>query len=306
MEDLPLSSTCKNQPLEIRVELCTTEAMTLDEAMQKSMEGALSSALSAYGALSLSALAARPGRYGAGLLITPQGLAPGENGQPGLSITFGDSPTPPDNMDMLQSLSQTWQWDEAEEVLPTAPYRITLRSVNSLDLPLNDRIALVQKALYALVELIKPEALIFPQSQCCIEPASYLENDPAGEDYFWIYGLVNARVFTAEPEDENDEGQSVFMDTLGLHVLGLPDAQCLASDADTDFADLAFWLYNLAEYMRETPGSFEDGDTIVGLNDEEWELGYSAALIEPERCVLNVSTMQLDIDDLEFIEEEPN
>lgn len=301
MEELPLAIACKNRPSEIRVELCLAQAPNLDDEMQKSIASVLSAALSEYGALGLAALPARPGRYSAGLLLTPSGLAPGENGQPGLSLTFGDSAIPPDDLDMLQSLSQTWQWDEAEEVVPQARFRITLRSINSLDLPLNERIGLVQKALYALVGLLRPEALIFPQSQCCIEPSSYLENDPAGEDYFCIYGLVNARVFTAEEDDE----QSVFMDTLGLHVLGLPDAQCLVSDSETDFADLAFWLYNLAEYMRETPGSFEDGDIIVGLNEEEWELDYSAALIEPERCVLNVSTMQAGLDDLEFIEEEP-
>lgn len=301
MEELRIApKPCKNAPQEIRAELCLARAAVADDALRAKLLTGLGLALSAFGRLEAAELPPRPGRYAAGLLLTPEGLSPGEGGRPGLSVTFGDSPTPPDDPDLLQSLAQTWQWDEAEEAAPAAPYRVTLRSVNSLDLPLEQRIALVQKALYVLTETLAPAALLFPQSQCCIEPASYLENAPDGEDYFSIYGLVNARVFTAEDE----EGGNVFMDTLGLHVLGLPDAQCLASDAETDFADLAYWLYNLADYMRETPGEFEDGDSIVGLNDQEWEIGYTSALIEPDRCVINVNTRQVDLDDLEFSGEE--
>jgi hypothetical protein len=298
MQESPPARAEKNQPAEIRVELCMPRAQIMDESVQEAVTGALSAALSDYGALGVSVLPPKPGRS-AGLLFTPGFPAPSENGQPGLSVSFGDLATPPEDPDMLQSLSQTWQWDEAEEVVPLAPFRITVRSVSSLELGLNERIGLVQKALYALVELLHPAALIFPQSQCCIEPAAYLENDPAGEDYFSIYGLVNARVFTAE----EDDGRNIFMDTLGLHVLGLPDVQCLARDEETDFADLAFWLYNLAEYMRETPGDFEDGDSIVGLNNEEWELNHTASLIGPKRRVLNVNTMWADIEDVDFLAE---
>lgn len=301
MEELRIPpKPCKNSSQEIRVELCLARAAVLDDALREKILSGLGRALAACGRLESAELSPRPGRYSAGLLLTPEGLSPGEGGRPGLSITFGDSPVPPDDPDLLQSLAQTWQWDEAEEVVPAAPFRLTLRSVNSLELPLDQRIALVQNALHALTGALAPAALLFPQSQCCIDPASYLENDPDGEDYFSIYGLVNARVFTAEEE----EGANVFMDTLGLHVLGLPDAQCLASDAQTDFAELAYWLYNLAEYLRETPGEFEDGDAILGLNEAEWEISYTSALIEPERCVINVNTRQVDLEDLELSGEE--
>lgn len=296
MEELQIApKPCKNDPQEIRVELCFAEPPEFGEALHNSILDALGKALASYGALESALLPALPGRYSAGLLFTPGLFVPGESGRPGLSLTFGEAPVPVDDPDTLTSLSQTWQWDEAEEVLPGAPHRVSLRSVGSLELPLAGRIGMVQRALYALTDLLQPEALLFPQSQCCVDPASYLENAPDSEDYFCVYGLVNARVFTSE----DDGGQSVFMDTLGMHLLGLPDAQCLASDEETDFADLAYWLYNLAEYMRENPGSFEDGDVIVGLDDEEWELSYGPALIEPERCVLNVNTMQIDFEDLE-------
>lgn len=296
MEELQIAQRpCKNKPQEIRVELCFAKAPELDEGLHNRILGVLEKALSAYGKLECSLLPALPGRYSAGLLFTPGFFAPGESGRPGLSLTFGDTPVPVGDYDTLTSLSQTWQWDEAEEVLPGAPHRVSLRSVGSLELAPSDRIGLVQRALHALCELMQPEALLFPQSQCCVDPASYLENAPGSEDYFCVYGLINARVFTSE----DDGGQSVFMDTLGMHLLGLPDAQCLASDEETDFADLAYWLYNLAEYMRENPGSFEDGDIILGLDDEEWELSYGPALIEPERCVLNVNTMQIDFEELE-------
>lgn len=295
MEELQMAPEhCRNNPSEIFIHLCFSEALALDEPLRGSVMAALRPALSDFGELRTALLPAKAGRYSAGLLITPDGLLLGEAGAPGLSLTFGDAPAPPDDAETLQSLAQTWQWDEAEAALSAAPWRVTLRSVNSLDLDIDRRIELVQGALYALTGLLEPAALIFPQSQCCVDPASYLENDPAGDDYFAIYGLVNTRVFTVE----EDETRSVFMDTLGLHTLGLPDAQCLINGEETDFAELAYWLYNLAEYMRETPGSFEDGDSIVGLDDEEWEISYSAALIEPERCVVNVNTMQLELEDL--------
>lgn len=293
------SQTCKNNSIEFKVDLCMTQPVQLDESLRATILNMLGSALDTFGKLGAADLPERPGRYSAGLIISPSKLSPSENGMPGLSITFGDSPVENNDQDVLQSLLQTWQWDEADTVVPSAPFRVCLRTVNSLDLELNQRVSLMQKTLYSLASLLKPAALIFPQSQCCIDPVSYLENDPASEDYFAIYGLVNTRLFTSEDEDK-----SVFMDTLGLHTLGLPDAQCLASDADIDFAELAYWLYNLAEYLRETPGCFEDGDSIIGLNEEEWEVSYSNALIEPERCVLNINTLQFDLDDLELAEED--
>lgn len=299
MIDLPTASANQNKPGELRAELCFEKAAGMDESLKGRIISAIEKVLPGFGALSSNTLAAKPGRSG-GLLLTPEGLEAGEGGAPGLSLIFSDSPTPPDSPEMLQSLSQTWQWDAAEEVLPAAPFRVTLNSVNTLELAAETRLGLFQKALYAVTRELAPKALVFPQSQCCIDPESYLENDPDNEDYFGIYGLVNTRVFTSEEDDE----QSVFMDTLGMHVLGLPDVQCLASDSETDFAELAYWLYNLVEYMRETPGSFEDGDSIVGPNDEEWEVSYSNALIEPERAVLNINTMQIDLSELGFEEDE--
>ena len=299
MIDLPTASAQMNKPGEWRAELCFEQAQSMDDAIKDRLQAALANALSSFGTLSASTLGSKPGRSG-GLLITPQGLEAGESGAPGLSLTFGDAPVLPDDQDTLQSLSQTWQWDEAEEALFAAPFRVTLRSVNTLELDTGTRIELFQRVLYAMTSELSPKALIFPQSQCCIDPESYLENDPENEDYFGIYGLVNTRVFTSD----DDDGQSVFMDTLGMHLLGLPDAQCLAGDSKTDFAELAYWLYNLVEYMRETAGSFEDGDTIIGLGDEEWEVNYGSALIEPDRCVLNVNTMQIDMSELSFEEDQ--
>ena len=60
-------------------------------------------------------------------------------------------------------------------------------------------------------------AISWPQSQRVGDPEQFAAGD--------LDGLINVRYFSIS----NDPG-AVVMDTLGLHVFGLPDVQCHFQD----------------------------------------------------------------------------
>jgi hypothetical protein len=97
----------------------------------------------------------------------------------------------------------------------------------------------------AVAELIRhthPTVLSWPQSQRVGDPELFA----AGE----LDGLINVRYFSIA----NDPGAMV-MDTLGLHVFGLPDVQCHFRDRGP--AEIATMLFSTAAYL------FRSGDVIA-------------------------------------------
>lgn len=276
----------ENHPQPINMELCFNAAPVLDAVLQEQILQALSIALGGeLGAIQHRVLTGPA--ESSGLLLMPERLNASENGPACLLVCFDKKKLEPTEPSTLLSLSQTWQWDDADEVAPAAAFRVYLSEVNTLHLGVEQRVLFFQKTLHALTGLLKPAALHFPQSQCFIDPAAFLENAPSAPDFFLIYGLVNNRIFTAEDEDDKD----VFMDTLGLHLLGLPDIQCYVRAGSLNYEELAYWMYNLADYVRENPSSIGDGDVVIGLDEAEWDVRMDKALIGPERAVLDINTL---------------
>ena len=79
------------------------------------------------------------------------------------------------------------------------------------------------------------------------------------------------------------------MDTLGLHVLRLPDLQCHFNQLDP--AGVANVLYNLSAYIAEQGDVIENGNTISGISDaDKWRCQHEMALLPPERVVLDIDT----------------
>jgi hypothetical protein len=225
----------------------------------------------------------KKGASGAALLCLPELLKATEEGPAGFLLRFAPGQTGPEDAELRNSLSQTWQWDGARESVLGAPFRVILSETHTLHLEPRERVGLLQLALQAATSLLLPAALHFPVSQCLIDPASYRENLPDSPDYLSVHGWVNNRIFTAEGEKG-----PVLMDTLGLHLLGLPDVQCPLPQGFPDYADLSFWLYNLAEYMCEHPGLPAEGDTLIGPDGSEWEVRSGPSLLPPERLVLDL------------------
>ena len=77
------------------------------------------------------------------------------------------------------------------------------------------------------------------------------------------------------------------MDTLGLHVLRLPDLQCHFRNIDE--SRMAGVLYNLAAYIVDAGDIIGDGNTISGVEGtEHWRCQHEMSLIGPERLVLDI------------------
>lgn len=174
----------------------------------------------------------------------------------------------------LPSVSQTWDWPEAEEALTRARASVLVTEMFADGHPAQDRVAALTAVVAALVAATGPVAVSWPTSQRVSDPAALVTPGLAG--------LLNVRLFSVS--DDEDE---LVMDTLGLAPLGLPDVQCHFRDLDP--GELALVLYSTASYLFDEGDVIADGDTISGPQGEEhWRCRHEDALVGPPRTVLDV------------------
>lgn len=179
------------------------------------------------------------------------------------------------------SLSQTWDWDDAAEAVQNAPHTFLVSDFLASGLESGQRMAVFTAALAAAVRHIPCAAVHFPASQSLVQPEAFLEGALGGEEGYHLLGLVNVRFFTVE--DTEDE---IVMDTLGLNVFGLPDAQCHCAGVEP--GELAGWLYSLAAYIAGAGRDINDGDTVDGFGDMTLAMRYDESLVLPRRVVLDL------------------
>ena len=185
------------------------------------------------------------------------------------------------------SLGQTWNWPEARQAAENAPHALLVMEFMSTGLDPHRRMDVFPKILYAAVSHIPCAALHFPTSQCLVDPKDFLANTPGEKDSFPLLGLVNVRLFSVQGK----EGE-IVMDSLGLHVFGLPDVQCHTAEQDEDV--LGNWLFSLARYVASTDREIENGDTIDGPGEKRMDMVYEESLVEPRRVVLDLQPVQED------------
>ena len=170
--------------------------------------------------------------------------------------------------------TQTYDWDEADAVLERCGHSLLVTELFGRLHPYENRVDAYRTTLTAAVELLAPAAVWCPNSTRVIEPAVLLD-DPAAP-------FVNVRMFRIEGEPG-----ILVMDTLGLHVLGLPDFQCHFRDLEP--GRMAAKLYDLAAYVLENGDVIESGHTVSGVGDEEhWRCQREDALVAPDRLVLDI------------------
>jgi Domain of unknown function (DUF4261) len=79
----------------------------------------------------------------------------------------------------------------------------------------------------------------------------------------------------------------MVMDTLGLHVFGLPDVQCHFKDRQP--GEIATMLFTTAVYLFQSGDVIADGNTISGPRaDERLVCFHEPALLAPSRRVIDV------------------
>ncbi len=230
------------------------------------------------------------------------GNGPGEPDTPFLyffpdyTVTYGDKSAPvqciifvPEKQQVRpekfeQALQQSWHWPQAKEIVPKCKYAFIVTDFLSQGLDYKRRAEYFQKFVTALIKATKPQAVHFDGSNKLVNPFAYAlavtEEEPDT-----LHGMMNVRFFNIANGGEGE----MFMDTLGLHVLGLPDFQVRFTDLDPGRVSGLLTAYG--NYIYEQGVVIEAGNTIQGLEaDDVWTCYFAHALVEPQRVVIDLET----------------
>ena len=171
-------------------------------------------------------------------------------------------------------VSQTWDWEAAEAAVARANVGVLVTEMLVSGWSAQDRVEALTRVVVTLARLTHPLAVSWPHSQRVSDPESL-----AGDGFD---GVVNVRFFTVAGEEP-----AMVLDTLGLHVFGLPDLQCHFRDRDP--GEIAGLLYATALYVFESGDVIADGNTISGPDGEgRYVCRRETSLLEPRRPVLDV------------------
>ena len=169
---------------------------------------------------------------------------------------------------------QTWDWAGAEAAVARANAGVLVTELLVAGWSPQDRVTALSRVVDALARWSPPVAVWWPHSQKVSDPATLAPDDLAG--------IVNVRFFTVAGDDE-----AMVLDTLGLHVFGLPDLQCHFRGRDP--GEIAGLLYGTALYVFDSGDVIADGNTISGPDGEgRYVCRRERSLLEPSRLVLDV------------------
>jgi hypothetical protein len=106
---------------------------------------------------------------------------------------------PPQLEAYRQDIQQSWRCRRAEELLRGCKEARLVTEMMARLLPPQDRVSLFHGVLRAMIEVTRPDALVFKHSQQVIEPADYLA--AYGEDPIFRPGSLNVRLFNISNSD---------------------------------------------------------------------------------------------------------
>ena len=174
----------------------------------------------------------------------------------------------------LPDVSQTWDWEGAEAAVSAGHCSVLVTEMFGDGRTPQERWDAMSGVVAEMARITRPTALSWPQSQRVGNPELFAAGD--------LDGLINVRYFTIS----NDPGAMV-MDTLGLHVFGLPDVQCHFRDREP--GEIAAMLFSTAVYLFRSGDVIADGNTISGpQGDARLVCFHERALLAPSRQVIDV------------------
>lgn len=174
----------------------------------------------------------------------------------------------------LPDVGQTWDWAGAEVAVSASRRSLLVTEMFGDGRTPQERWRAMSGVVAELARLTRPTVLSWPQSQRVGDPELFAAGD--------LDGLINVRYFSVA----NDPGVMV-MDTLGLHVFGLPDVQCHFRDRQP--GEIATMLFTTAVYLFQSGDVIADGNTISGPRaDERLVCFHESALLAPSRRVIDV------------------
>jgi Domain of unknown function (DUF4261) len=171
-------------------------------------------------------------------------------------------------------VSQTWDWAGAEPAVARATAGVIVTELLVTGWSAQDRVAALTRVVAELCRLTHPLAIYWAQSQRVSDPEALVADD--------LNGILNVRFFTVAGEED-----AMVLDTLGLHVFGLPDLQCHFRGREP--GKIAGLLYATALYVFDSGDVIADGNTISGLDgDERYVCRREPSLLPPSRPVLDI------------------
>jgi hypothetical protein len=207
-----------------------------------------------------------------GSLTVPHPLADPDR-PPLLTVVVPGSPLGRDGK-TLPDVSQTWDWAEAEAAVASCRASVLVTEMLIEGHGAAERVSSLGEVVAVLVARTGPRALHWARSQRVSDPTAFGAGD--------LDGIINVRMFG----DARDEGV-LAMDTLGLHVFGLPDVQCHFRERKP--GEVAELLFATAVYLFDAGDVIEDGNTISGTDGEgRYVCHREASLLDPARLVVDV------------------
>ncbi|GAA4346575.1 hypothetical protein GCM10023185_01020 [Hymenobacter saemangeumensis] len=181
-----------------------------------------------------------------------------------------------------EALQQNWYWEEVATVAATCKYEVLASDFMTRTLDYKSRLTLFMNFLAVLTRTTNPQAVYSVGAQRLIEPNDFVESWTNASQQA-LNGLVNVRLFNIS----NGAASEILMDTVGLHLLGLPDFQIRFSNLDESAVGQTLWNY--AYYVYEHGDIITDGSTIQGLTPQsKWKCERQLALVAPERVVIHL------------------
>lgn len=207
-----------------------------------------------------------------GSITVPHGSV-ADGALPLLTVVMAGSPLGTEGK-TRPDVSQTWDWTGAEAAVARSRASVLVTEMMATGSSRKERVTAVTAVVAALVRHTAPEAISWGHSQRVSDPAAFATDD--------LDGILNVRLFTVS----GTTGVMV-MDTLGLHVFGLPDVQC--HFADRAPGEIAGMLYATALYLFDAGDVIADGNTISEPGGEgRYVCRRETALLDPTRPVLDV------------------
>ena len=202
-------------------------------------------------------------------IVVPHGEPP----SPLLTVIMPASPLGQEGK-TLPDVSQTWGWEAAEAAVSACRRSLLVSEMFGDDRTPQERWDAMSAVVVELAQVTDPGVLSWPQSQRVGNPKLFTAGD--------LDGLINVRYFSIA----NDPGV-IVMDTLGLHVFGLPDVQCHFRDREP--GEIATMLFSTAVYEFQHGDVIANGNTISGPGrDERLRCFHEPALLAPSRRVIDV------------------
>jgi hypothetical protein len=181
-----------------------------------------------------------------------------------------------------EALQQNWHWAKADETAAACRYEFLVSDFMSRTLDYKVRLTLFMDFLVAVTRVVGPQAEYSVAAQKLIAPDDLVDSW-TNPDQRPLHGLVNVRLFNIS----NGSSGEILMDTVGLHLLGLPDFQIRFANLDEGVVGQALWNY--AYYVYEHGDIITDGSTIQGLTPQsKWKCERQVAAVAPERVVIHL------------------